>query len=88
MPSEDLAIGSHMPQPPVLQNPREQLAHLWGSAIGRMFPGDDGTSCAELSGMSLIAATFHDDGTLPSMITLLNRSRRAGRREGHFLKIR
>ena len=57
-------------------------------AIGRKFPGDAGSSLAELLGISLMTATFHDDGTLPSMMTLLNRSRRAGRREGHRLNIR
>ena len=35
-----------------------------------------------------MTANFHDDGTLPSIITLLKRSRRAGCREGHFLKIK
>ena len=43
---------------------------------------------AELLGINLMTATFHNDGTLPSMMTLLNRSRRAGCREGHRLKIR
>ena len=35
-----------------------------------------------------MTATFHNDGTLSSMTTLLNRSKRAGPREEDHLKIR
>ena len=54
------------------------------SAIGRKLPGDDGSSLAAPFGMSLTAATFQAEGTVPSMMTLLKRSRRAGWSEGHL----
>ena len=47
--------------------------------IGRNLFGDEGFSLAELLGISLITAAFQADGILPSMTTLLKRSRRAGR---------
>ena len=37
--------------------------------------------------MSFMTATLQEEGTFPSMITLLKRSRRASCRDGHFLKI-
>ena len=67
--------------------PESNLLTAEVSAIGRKFAGEDGSSLAELLGISLTAATFHEEGTFPSMMTLLKRSSRAGRREGHFLKI-
>ena len=49
------------------------------------FAGDDGPSCAPL----LTAAAFHEEGTLPSMMTRLKRSRRAGCTDGqHIVDIR
>ena len=50
--------------------------------MGLKFAGSEGSSSAELFGISLTAATFQVDGILPSMRTLLKRSRRAVWREG------
>ena len=42
------------------------------------FPGCVGSSLAVLLGISLMTATFHNDGILPYMMTLLNKFRRVG----------
>ena len=55
--------------------------------MGRKFPGDDGSSSAAPFGMSLTATTFQAEGTVPSMTTLLKRSRRAGWRDGHLFRM-
>ena len=53
-------------------------------AIGRKFPGEDGSSLAEFLGISLTAATFQAEGTAPFMMMLLKRSRRM---EGHLFRM-
>ena len=67
-------VCTHVPQPSLLQDAREQLAEGNRAEVS----GDDGSSLAELFGISLAAATFQADWTAPSMMTLLKRSRRAG----------
>ena len=47
-------------------------------AIGRKFPGKEGSVVAALLGMSFTTAAFQLDGTSHSIITLLNRSWMAG----------
>ena len=49
--------------------------------------GDDRSSLAELLGISLAAAAFHEDETFPSMMTLLNRSRNAGYRDERLFRM-
>lgn len=67
--------------------PEKSLLIAGVSVMGLKFAGSEGSSSAELFGISLTAATFQADGMLPSMMTLLKKSRRAGWREGHFFRI-
>ena len=56
-------------------------------AISQKLLGEAGSSLVESFGISLTAPSFQVEGTVTSMITLLQRSKRAGWREGHHFKI-
>ena len=53
-----------------LRIPDSNLLIAGVSAIGRKFPGDDGSSLVKLFGITLTAATFQLEGTVPSMMTV------------------
>ena len=57
-------------------------------AMGRKLPGVVGSSSAEPFPSSLMATTFHWEGTADRVQQELKRSHRALDRDGHLLKIR
>ena len=82
-----VVVVTQMPYPSVLENSRQQLADRRCQCYSTKVPWADGSSLAELFGISLITAALQLEGTLPSMMTLLKKSIRVRQRAGHYFKI-